>query len=107
MRNDILLVLFLAGNVAAAADWFSLGKTDEGTHEIFLDRSSIRITGHIRRVWIKTVYAPQTMRGNGANANRWQQESLDRWAFDCGEETVRLDGAIDYFEDGTSFSVPL
>jgi hypothetical protein len=102
----IRLTLLLACGTAQAANLVSLGKTDGGTREMFIDGSSIRIAGHIRRVWIKTVYAAHTMPGGSENPNRWQRESMDHWAFDCREANVMLEAGIDYFEDGTSFSLP-
>jgi hypothetical protein len=106
MRKTILSALLLACGTAQAANWVSLGKTDDGKQEIFIDGSSIRIAGHTRRVWIKTIYADHTMPGGSENPNRWQHESMDHWAFDCREANVMLEAGIDYFEDGTSFSLP-
>jgi len=42
-------VCFFVSGAADAADWVSLGKTDEGRLENFADVSSIRIDAAIRR----------------------------------------------------------
>jgi hypothetical protein len=104
--TTILPALLLACGTAQAANWIPLGKIDDGKEEIFIDGSSIRIAGYTRRVWIKTIYADHTMPGGSENPNKWQHESMDHWAFDCREANVKLEASIDYFEDGTSFSLP-
>ena len=48
--SAVLLVLLLARDAAQAAEWVSLGKNDSATVETFVDVSSIRVAGGIRRI---------------------------------------------------------
>jgi hypothetical protein len=43
MNRTILLALLLACGTARASDWVSLGKSDDGQQEYFVDVSSIRV----------------------------------------------------------------
>jgi hypothetical protein len=97
------MALLLACGAAQATEWVSLGKPDNN-QEIFVDVSSIRLGGAIRRAWIKGVYAPHTMKGGGKYANKWETETMSHFVFDCGEETVSIESGIAYFDDETSFS---
>ena len=45
------LLLFIATPALAEADWALVSSSGNGTNSIYVDRSSIRITGPIRRYW--------------------------------------------------------
>jgi adenine-specific DNA-methyltransferase len=84
--------------------WVSIGK-DAAGHETFVDVSSIRVVGAIRRAWFKSVYVSHTMREtDGPDANKWWSASVHRRAFNCGEETTRSEALTVYYEDGTNGS---
>jgi hypothetical protein len=106
MNGKILLVLVLACGTAQAAEWVSLGKTINGTQEILVDTSSIRIAGDSRKAWVKTVYAPHTMKGASANPNKWWTTDLSQEAFKCGEGTHRRESLTVYYNDGTNYVGP-
>jgi hypothetical protein len=102
----IVLALLLACGTAQASDRLSLGKDAVGD-ENFVDVSSIRGVGAIRRAWFKAVYVPHTSRETGRpNPNKCWSESVHRRAFNCGEETTRSEGLTVYYEDGTNGSDP-
>jgi hypothetical protein len=106
MKGGILVTLLLACGTAQASEWVFVSKPDNETHETFIDVSSIRIMGSIRRAWEKLVFAPHTMTGVGVDAKKWVEYSVIRATFNCAEETVRYDGLIFYFEDGTNYFAP-
>jgi hypothetical protein len=106
VKRTVLLALLLACGAAQAANWVSLGKSEDGTVEPFVDVSSIRIAGSIRRAWIKHVFIPHTFRGTGDDVNKWQSESLARIAFNCADESKRTEALTVYYDDGTGWSAP-
>jgi hypothetical protein len=103
-RRLIGAALLLAVGAAQASDWVSLGKTDDGKQEIFVDVSSVRVEGDIRRAWMKFVVAPHTLRGTGPNSRKWASNSVRRDAYNCRNETHKLEALTVYFEDGTNDS---
>jgi hypothetical protein len=102
MRTKIFLALLIVGGTAHASEWVSLGKTDDGT-EAFVDVSSIRVTGAIRRAWMKTVMPPQTAKGEGSDGKeKWMSSIVNRFAFNCADETSRYEATTYQFDDGTN-----
>jgi hypothetical protein len=106
VKRTVLLALLLACGTAQASEWVSLGKSEDGTKETFIDVSSIRVVGAIRRAWFKVIYAPHAQRGSGSDANKWWNYTMEREALTCAEETFRLEGLLIYYDDGTTNSVP-
>jgi hypothetical protein len=102
MNRGTLLTLLMACGTAQAAEWASLGNTDNGTFVIFVDVSSIRVAGQVRRAWVKFVFTPHTVRGVG---DKWKTKAVYFDAYDCKEESSRVEATTTYFEDGTSRSV--
>ncbi len=79
---------------AQGSEWVPIGKSDNGAMEALVDASDILIEGEIRRAWIKIAYPPH------------KSYTLERDAFNCGEETMRGEAYTIYFEDGTYQSQP-
>jgi len=107
MRRSILLAtmaLLLACGTAEASEWVSVGMSVHKI-EIFIDVSSIRVTGGIHRAWVKLVHHNHDQRGNGDDAGKWLSHSVSRDAFNCTEETTRAEALTWYFEDGTNHVV--
>jgi hypothetical protein len=102
--SAVLLALLLACGAAQAAEWVPIGKNDR--EESFLDVSSIRIADGTRRAWTKRVFALQTIKGDGADADKWWDYIVARVAFNCDQETSRGESIIVYFSDGTNRSYP-
>jgi hypothetical protein len=97
-----LLVISSMVGVARAEDpWLSLGKADDGSYVSYVDISSIRTSGSVRRAWIKMIYAPHTKSVAGG---RWVSYTLGHMAFDCNHETYRSEAVLAYFDDGTNFA---
>jgi hypothetical protein len=106
MKRKLLLALLLACGTAQASDWVSVGKTANGQQENFVDISSIRVTGSIRRAWAKGVQAPHTERGTDDNANKWVSYYLSRETFNCREQVWRSEALTIYYDDETNGSMP-
>jgi hypothetical protein len=106
MKFRILLVCFFASGAADAADWVSLGKTDEGKLENFADVSSIRIDAAIRRGSSKVIPAPHTLPGGAEYSSKWISQISYNFAFNCTEKSGRVEGFKFYFDDGTSYLDP-
>ena len=106
MRNLILVTLLLACGTAQASEWVSIGRSNDRAQETFIDVSSVRVVGAIRRAWFKVAIAPQTQRGEGPDANKWWSYTMEREAINCAEETERSEAATIYFSDGTSSPLP-
>jgi hypothetical protein len=107
MRATFLLALLLACGTARASEWVSLGQSDNGETQYLVDASSIRAAGTTRRAVFRIAFAPHTMRNTvGPGVSRWWRESLERWAFDCGRKTARLEAQTVYYIDGTKGAAP-
>ena len=106
MKRTILLTLLLASGTAQASEWVSLGKSDDGKQAIFVDVSSVRVAGQIRRAWFKTVLAPHTVRGTGEDVDKWESDEVGQNAFDCSENTRRVEALIIYYEGGGDHTLP-
>jgi hypothetical protein len=98
-----ILMLFSSGVPASAADWMSLGKLDNGNRETFVDLSSIRIDGSIRRGAYKVVFASHVQAGGGEYASKWVSYFSYRFAFNCDDKIGRVEAMAGYFDDGTSY----
>jgi hypothetical protein len=78
MQKTKMLALLLACGTAQAAEWVSVDKQKSGM-ETFVDVSSIRLEGGIRRFWTKGVPPPKTKRGpSDIRINGWITSSLGR-----------------------------
>jgi hypothetical protein len=98
--------LIVASAMAQASEWVSIGPSKDRQSEGFVDISSIKIVGPIRRVWLKFVDVPHTTKGNGADREKWLGQVLVHYAFNCDDETAKLDAQTIYFDDGTSTTAP-
>ncbi len=93
----------LALGVGPASEWVSIAKFKDS--ERFIDLASIRIAGDVRRGWLKTVLAPHT-RKDPHGSVKWLSYTLVREAYNCSEETNRLEASTDYYEDGSFYNLP-
>ena len=98
-----MLALVIVCSTAQASNWVSVGNNDAGTVEAFIDVSSLRIAGNIRRAWFKYVY--KTHSEKGADGKYWSYTVL-KTAFNCTEEMFRFEAGTDYYEDGTNSTPP-
>jgi hypothetical protein len=102
MRKKILISLLLLECAPVfAADWRAVANSEKLADDA--DVASIRITGQVRRVWIKTVYAPQSK--TDSESNKWWSYAVSRRAIDCHEETERGEALTVYYSDGSNHSV--
>lgn len=96
------LLVMACGN-ARAAKWVSLGKSVDQKQEIFVDSSSIRIDGNIRRAWFKTQYAKHSRRDD---SGKELSHTLARWAFRCQEKVTPDESLTLYYADGSNEGGP-
>jgi hypothetical protein len=104
MRTRILMALLLACGMVHASEWASVGNGNDGK-ETFVDLSSIRITGPVRRAWTKMVVLPHTVEGDGPHAGKWLSYLASYYAFNCADATSRSEAMTYYFDDGTNGSI--
>jgi hypothetical protein len=83
----------------------SVGKTGNG-YRSFVDVSSIKLDGNIRRFWAKGVPSPKTVPAPGGNTNKWLSYFLNFEAINCEENTYLVEAKVANFDDGTTLSVP-
>jgi hypothetical protein len=81
---------------ALAEDWMLL--SSDGERPVYIDMSSIQVSGFIRRATEKFVHAPpkHTLR------EPWIQYSILLIAFDCKDHRSRIDAMTFYLSDGTT-----
>jgi hypothetical protein len=103
MQRTIILALLLACGTALASEWVPVAKNSQ--LEVFVDVSSIRIAGEIRRAWLKMVMQPHSERGIGADANKWVAYKQSREAIHCLNETHYGEALTEYFSDGSNHTV--
>ena len=78
-----------------APDWMLVGRDDMTT--LYVDKNSIQITNGIRRAWRKIVHAPHTQ----ALKNKWVSVDVILDAWNCEENSERMEAMVVYFEDGS------
>ena len=105
MQKTIMLALLLACGTAQAAEWVPVAKNSQ--LEVFVDVSSIRIAGEIRRVWLKMVVQPHSERGVGEDANKWVAYKQSREVFHCSDETHYGEALTYYYSDGSNRTVAM
>ena len=98
-------LLLVACGTAYSSDWVSMGES--GGQEYSLDRSSILNAGNSRKVWMKMVMKPHSIRGQGSSSKTWVTYVLAHMVFDCKEETQATELLKAYFEDGTNDTSPM
>ena len=100
-------ITFLSGtNFASVVEWESLGKSDHGKKETFVDLSSIQIDGDIRRGSSKVVVTPHSEAGAGKYPDKRISYFTYRFAFRCAEGVGRIDAFSVHFDDGTTYVDP-
>jgi len=102
----VLLASVLACGMASASEWVSIGKTADGKVELSADVSSIKISGDQRWAWIKAVPARHTEKGAGASASKWVESRVNRFRFDCADETSIQEAENIYYTDGSNSATP-
>lgn len=102
MKSIPALTLLLTASAAIAANWVSLGRSTSGKHEqeTFIDSSSIRDIGNIRRAWVKHVVPPHSEKGT--QSRKWLQYEMISTEFNCMTETNRPVAIYEFYEDNSS-----
>jgi hypothetical protein len=105
MRKTIIsILLFASGTALAAPQWVPVGSSFNGKVEAFVDIGSISVSGDIRRASFKYVYAPRGHKDE--RVNKWEKVSFNQQAFNCANETSRIEAMSVRYEDGTDRSEP-
>jgi hypothetical protein len=106
MKKTILIALLMACGTALATEWVSVGKSAGESVDTYVDVSSLRRSGQIKRAWVKFVYAPHTHRGTADESNKWESYALHRNAYSCAEGNAKIEAITVYYDDGTQWSAP-
>jgi hypothetical protein len=86
----------LASGMVLASDWVSLGKTEDGTSETFVDRASIQVVGNIRGAVFQYLPKPHLdMLGSA-----WIVKSEQLSEYDCKNNAVHAIKLVIYLEGG-------
>ena len=104
MKRLIGLVLLACG-VAVASEWVQVGTGKDGT-KVWVDTSSITVTGSMRQAWLKMTFPVHTQQGSGDDASKWVDFSLNHAAFNCSDGTSKSDALENHYDDGTNRKVP-
>jgi hypothetical protein len=104
MRKTMITALLLTCGTAQAAQWVSVGQTDNGQVEAFVDLGSVIIDGYIHRASFKYVYAPRSHKDE--RVNKWDKVSFGEEAFKCVDQTSRTESLKVYYEDGSHWTAP-
>lgn len=102
----------------AEADWVQVVENDNGTKTDYIDRSSIRITGPIRRYWTRTDFVNEphgvkqirALQENNCASGQWRQLQATAYMVDGKVSDDPLDArekAWSYVTPGTMGSVDL
>jgi type I restriction-modification system DNA methylase subunit len=81
----------------------SIGKTDNGTKETFVDVTSIHADAGIRRGSSKVVFVSHAQSGAGEYSSKWVSYFSCRFAFNCVDKMGRVEGMTGYLDDGTRY----
>ena len=100
-----LMALLLTSATAQASAWVHVGTGKDGT-KVWVDTSSITVTGSLRQAWLKMTFPVHSQPGSGDDASKWVDFSLNHAAFKCNESTSKSDALENHFDDGTSRKVP-
>jgi hypothetical protein len=105
MRKIIITALLLACGVTQAnPQWAPVAITNNGKMQAFVDLGSIRVSGNTRHALFKYVYAPHSQKDE--RVGKWNKVSFGEEAFNCTDETSRIEALSVHYEDGTDWSQP-
>ncbi len=96
-----MLALVIVCSTAQASNWLSVGKSDDGNIETFIDVSSIRIKDNLRAAWFKDVFRTHTRKGPHGN---YRSFIVGKDEYNCTEQMTRSHAFTFYNEDGTNES---
>jgi hypothetical protein len=85
-----------SGSAVHVAKWVFVGELERERQRVFVDVSSIRVAGDIRRAWIRWVFPPEP-------SARHQSYIMYGSAFNCVNGTNRDEAEIIYYSDGTNY----
>lgn len=88
--------------------WVSLGHKNSGKVRVeeFVDVSSIRVVGDIRRAEWMMLYPAHATKGEGAYAGKWVSNYDFHSTYNCNRYNSKFESSKIYYEDGTSSQMP-
>ena len=81
MRSGILCLLLALLTTPVMAEWVSMGMTEDGEGEVYLDPATIRKDGKLRKVWELVDNKQSKLSG--------EMSSRTHVEYDCGESRYR------------------
>jgi hypothetical protein len=102
VASIIVAAFIIASGNSLAAEWQSLGKTDDGNSETFVDHSTITVIGSIRSARFRYVPRHHLDRYKAA----WIERSEASSEYDCNKSTTHGIELILYLEGGDTHAVP-
>lgn len=100
----ILACSFIEG--CTPQQWVYQGREDDRRTQVFVDSSSIRVVGEIRRASRTAIYPAHTVNGQGKFSNKWVSTYYFRDEYNCTEKRVKVELIKIYYEDGASSKTP-
>jgi clan AA aspartic protease (TIGR02281 family) len=97
-----------SGKDPDSSKWVLLGRSSIAgltTGAEYVDVSSIKVVGNIRRAWFKRV-SPRS-NSAGKNPHEVVDYTLTRYGFNCEDESYRMEALTTRYVDGWSDSVPI
>ncbi len=96
VKSMIFGAFLFASAAAFASNWLSLGKTEDGNSETFVDRATITVVGNIRSALFQYVPKPHI----DMLRTEWIARSEQLSEYDCKNHTVHAIKLTIYLEGG-------
>lgn len=98
-KTGIILLLALCAE-AYASDWRPISTNTRKNITSYIDVSSIRISGDVRRAWIKIdTHNERSQKGTPPD------HIISRHAYNCRDETKSIEAGTLYYRDGRIVSL--
>ena len=105
MKHRFWPIVLMAFSTAQASNWVKVPHGETATGADFMDTDTIKIIGDVRRVWIKTVFVPKTMKGLPPKQNTWIALVMSLAEYNCTDETQLTLSFTAYYIDSDSTAV--
>jgi clan AA aspartic protease (TIGR02281 family) len=89
----------MSTNLNGHSGWVRLSALNDPAGALYVNTTSFKAQGNIRRFSEKHIFAPHTEHWLG----KWVNYTLSEWEFDCVDEHAKLAGTSKVSEDGTQW----
>jgi hypothetical protein len=103
MKAIVVMLVVIFSVEARAADWVSVGKLKDGTQEAYVDVSSIRTAGSLRKALVRWVVDPPAIGSSQRASGRWQSSMVYQSEFNCARGTNHDYAVTIFYNDGTRY----